>query len=483
MEPEVTPTLAEAGCETVPAETRGVETLGVAPIPDSERTLRPGSLFVIWGLASASATTPVIGLVLKGTDLPSFAWLNVLALLVGLAPSMLLAHMGRQVPIISMVMARRTYGVAGATVLAALYTIVGAGWFGLNTDVGGEILATLFPGYGATWYVILGVVQIALVFFGMEVLAKFYNYTALLFLLCYAVLAYFLFARHPLVLPAQQGPVAWGPDIDLILSFSLLAWAYIFPTVSRFCPAPHAGERPRDRVLYLLNPSIGVMAAVLLMGALGLLTLQMTGNWNIALLGRSLPVWGEISAVGVILAIAHCNAMNLYPAVTSLLAVVNVTGERSQRLLQPAVVIMLGVFATLLALLGILDVIQGFLSLLGALLFPFTFILVVDWFHGRYYADAVSSFYRRPARLTQWLSWPAPWAIAMLIVGVALGESKDPLRGAAGHYLPWQVCSALLVTVVYYLGLRVIARRGPGSGRGSHAAEPSRASTTCCAAR
>lgn len=446
-------------------ETHGFETLGVAPVPDRERTMRPGSLFVIWGLASASATTPVIGLVLKGTGLWNFTWLNVLSLAIGLVPSMLLSHMGRQVPIISMVMARRTYGVAGATLLAVLYTIVGAGWFGLNTDVGGEILGTMFPGYGVTWYVLLGVVQIALVFFGMEVLEKFYNYTALIFLLCYAVLSYFLFTRYPFALPVQKGPIAWGKDIDLILSFSLLAWAYIFPTVSRFCPAPHAGEKPRERALYLLNPSIGVMAAVLLMGALGLITLQMTGDWNVAMLARSLPVWGEISAIGVILAIAHCNAMNLYPAATSLLAVINVAGDRSHRMLQPTVVIILGVFATILAILGILAVIEGFLTLLGSLLFPFSFILVVDWFHGRYYADSVTAFYRRATRLSEWFSWPAPWAITMLVVGVALGQSEDLLPKAVVHFMPWQVCSALIVTIIYYLGLRIIASRGRGSVR------------------
>ena len=459
-----------SGHEAAALETHGFETLGVAPVPDAERTMRPGSLFVIWGLASASATTPVIGLVLKGTGLWNFAWLNVLALLVGLLPSMLLSHMGRQVPVISMVMARRTYGMAGATLLAVLYTIVGAGWFGLNTDVGGEILGTIFPGYGLMWYAILGVVQIALVFFGMEVLEKFYNYTALVFLLCYAVLAYFLFTRYPFAMPAQQGPVAWGKDIDLILSFSLLAWAYIFPTVSRFCPPPHADEKSRDRALYLLNPSVGVMAAVLIMGALGLITLQMTGDWNVAMLARSLPVWGEIAAIGVILAIAHCNAMNLYPAATSLLAVINVAGERPHRMLQPVVVIILGVFATILAILGILAVIEGFLTLLGSLLFPFSFILVVDWFHGRYYADSVSSFYKRATRLAEWFSWPAPWAITMLVVGVALGQLEDLLPKAAVHFIPWQVCSALIVTIIYYLGLRIIASRGPGSVRGSYPA-------------
>ena len=439
-------------------DTQPFETLGIAPVPDSERNMRPASLFVIWGLASASATTPVIGLVLKGIGLTNFIWANVLALLVGLVPSMLLAHMGRQVPIISMVMARRTYGIAGATLLSVLYTVVGAGWFGLNTDVGGQILGTLFPGHGALWYVVLGVIQIALVFFGMEVLEKFYNYTALVFLACYAVLAWYLFSRYRFVMPVTSGAVNWGTDIDLILSFSLLAWAYIFPTVTRFCPPASPAERSLDRALYMLAPSVGVMAAVLVMGALGLIALSMTGDWNLALLGKSLPVWGEVSAIGVILAIAHTNAMNLYPAVTTLLAA-NTGGGSTHRMLQPSLVIVLGIFSTVLAVLGILDFIQGFLSMLGSLLFPFSFILVVDWFHGRYYEDAVSLFYRKARRFTDWFSWPAPWAIAMLAVGVALGQSEHWLPASLIRYVPWQVCSALLVTAVYYAGLRLAEQR------------------------
>lgn len=452
--------------EPVELETHHFETLGIAPVPDSARTMTPGSLFIIWGLASASATTPVIGLVLHGIGVWNFVWVNLISLLVGLLPAMLLAHMGRQVPVISMVMARRTYGVAGATLLAVLYTIVGAGWFGLNTDVGGQILNALFPGHGMLWYLILGVLQIALVFFGMEVLEKFYKYTALVFLLCYAVLSFYLFTRYTFVMPVAKGTIAWGKDIDLILSFSLLAWAYIFPTVTRFCPAPARGERKRVTALYMLAPGVGVMVAVLLMGILGLIALKMTGEWNVAVLGKSLPVWGEISAIGVILAIAHTNAMNLYPAVTTFLAVINAADRKTHRMLQPSTVIVLGVFSTVLAILGILGFIQGFLSLLGSLLFPFTFILVVDWFHGRYYRDEVSLFYRRANGVAQLLAWPAPWAIAMLIVGVFLGQSEHLLPGAVEEFIPWQVCSALIVTLVYYLGLRLAQRLG----RSGHAA-------------
>lgn len=440
--------------EPLEPEAHQFETLGIAPVPDSARTMRPGSLFVIWALASASATTPVIGLVLHGIGLLNFLWINLLSLLAGLVPAMLLSHMGRQVPVISMVMARRTYGLGGATVLAVLYTIVGAGWFGLNTDVGGQILQALFPGYGMTWYVILGVIQIALVLFGMRVLEKFYKYTALVFLACYGVLSYSLFTRYRPVMPLATGPVSWGKDIDLILSFSLLAWAYIFPTVTRFCPPPSRKEKLAEKAWYMLAPGVGVMSAVVLMGALGLTALRMTGQWNVAMLGKSLPVWGEISAIGVILAIAHTNAMNLYPAVTTFLAVVNIAERKPHRMLQPSMVLILGVFATALAILGILGFIEGFLSLLGSVLFPFSFILIVDWFHGRYHDDPVSLFYRSAGRFSEWFLWPAPWALAMLISGVALGESGRLLPKSAADFVPWQVCSALLVTVIYYLGLR-----------------------------
>jgi len=436
-----------------------VETLGVAPVPDRDRCMRPGMLFLIWALASASATTPVIGLLLHGIGLWNFALIVLFATLIGLVPAMLLSHMGRQVPIISMVMARRTFGMGGATFLAILYTIVGAGWFGLNTDVGGKILDTLFPDLGMLWYIVLGVLQITLVFFGMEVLEKFYKYTALLFLLCYAVLAYYLFTQHAFVLPVTTRTVDWGKDIDLVLSFSLLAWSYDFPTVTRFCVPPTAQEKASDRVLYLLAPAIGVMSAVLFMGLLGLVALQMTGDWNIALLGKNLPFWGEISAIGVILAIAHTNAMNLYPAVTKLLAVINVTGK-PHRFMQPAIVVLLGVFSTLLAVAGILEFIEGFLSILGSLLFPFSFILVIDWYHGKYYSDAVSLFYLRVHIWTDYFLWPAPWAISMLIFGVVLAQLGFLMGPEIIHLIPWQICSAAITGGIYYMGIRFMEQRG-----------------------
>ena len=78
-------------------------------------------------------------------------------------------------------------------------------------------------------------------------------------------------------MPRQVGAVNRGKDIDLIPSF-LLAWAYIFPTATRFCPPPTPAEKPVRRARYMLAPSVGVMSAVVIMGALGPTALRMTAE-------------------------------------------------------------------------------------------------------------------------------------------------------------------------------------------------------------
>jgi purine-cytosine permease-like protein len=201
------------------------------------------------------------------------------------------------------------------------------------------------------------------------------------------------------------------------------------------------------------------MSAVMLMGILGLVALKMTGQWNIALLGKDLPIWGEISAIGVILAIAHTNAMNLYPAVTKFLAVINVAEKKDIPWLQPAVVIGLGGFSTFLAIIGILDVIEDFLNLLGELLFPFTFILIADWFLGRYYLDPPPRFFAGNPNSPRIWSWSATWATAALFAAIGVDQAATLLPQGFILYVPVQVVSALLCASLYGVGLFWAERR------------------------
>ncbi|MHB1513581.1 purine-cytosine permease family protein [Acidiferrobacter sp.] len=427
-----------------PGSMVAVETLGVDPVPRSRRVMKARTVFVVWALASASATTPIIGLLLTGMSVGRFTILVGVATLCGLWPGMVMSEMGRDYPVISMVTAKRTFGAAGTAALTTLYALVGAAWFGLNTAVGAEIVGALFPGLASDALVLLGAAQTALVLFGMPLLERFYKYTGPIFVLCYGVLAYYLFFRYPFSWPTQSGPVAWGRDIDLVLSFSLLAWAYDFPTVTRFCIPRDADEPILTRWWYRLSAPLGVMSAVLVMGVLGLLSLHLTGLWNVALLAKSLPVWGDVAAVGVILAIAHTNAMNLYPAVTKVMMLVDAARVRRSPIQQPFTVIALGTFSTYLAYAGILDGVQSFLSILGGFLFPFTFILVLD------YGLSRTSRASGDGGLPMGEAGARPWAaVAALVLGVALGEWSPPFTGYVARFVPWQMVVAISAALLY----------------------------------
>lgn len=430
-----------------------VETIGIRPIPNERRNMSARSLFTIWGLASASATTPVIGLLLFDVGLTNFCIAVLIATLIGIIPAGLFSEQGREVPLISLVTARATFGPGAGFILALLYTFTGAGWFGLNTDVGGQILSTLYPGHGMLWYWVLGIGQTLLVFLGMKWLEWFYNYTALVFIASYAVLTYYMIERYTITLPVPSTAVHWGAVVETILSFSLLAWAYEFSTVSRFCRPSTRDEPMRSKVAYFSAATLGVMLPVLLMGALGLVSKSSTGEWNIALIAKDLPLTGAVAAIGVILAIAHTNAMNLYPAVTKLLAA-SETVRAPRKYDQPIASVALGLIATVFAVLGILNFVEPFLLLLGVFLFPFTFLMMFDWIVIQKRATPAEAFFERK---TRWVELFRPSACIAFVFGVFLSSLSYAglLPAMITDYLPWPVVASVIACGLYWVLVRL----------------------------
>ena len=76
-----------------------IETVGVAPVPEAQRTMTPGKMFIVWLMASASATTPLIGFLLFPYGLTYMIAAIVVAFLIGAIPAGLFSEMGRQVPL------------------------------------------------------------------------------------------------------------------------------------------------------------------------------------------------------------------------------------------------------------------------------------------------------------------------------------------------------------------------------------------------
>ena len=408
-----------------------IETVGVAPVPESQRTMTPGRLFIVWLMASASATTPLIGLLLFHYGLTFMIVAIVVAFLIGAIPAGLFSEMGRQVPLTALVVGRKSFGWNGSLLFSALFTVVNLGWFGLNTEIGASILSSITHSSSYLWDVIVGGFEIVLVLYGMKWLERFYRYTSGVLIVCYLALTIYLITHYTLHAPKQTVPMNWGTALTVVLTFSLLAWTYKLSTTSRF--AVSSAKTGGTKVSYFLLPSIGIMLAVLVMGVLGAFSQQATGNWNIALLGAHISGWGFVAAIGAALAVLHTNAMNLYPSTVDLLVVLN-NVHKPMRWEQPLATVILGIGGTLLAIAGILSHVSTLLSDAGDIVIPFTFVMLVDWIYVQR---------RRTDRIV-------PSAIAAVIVGFIIGYWGDKfLPGFFYNTLPVPVVGGLVAAVLY----------------------------------
>lgn len=429
-----------------------LETVGVAPVPDEQRKITPPRLFILWAMASASALTPIVGSQLFSFGLWWMVVAIVVAWLLAFIPAGLFSEMGREVPLTALIVARRTYGYAGAALFSLLFTVVNAGFFGLNTAVGGQLLGALAHSDATLWTWVIGLAQTILVLFGMRVLEPFYRYTSVLFIVCYGALTAYLFTHFSITVPHSHGSLQWGPALTTVLSLSILAWTYKLSTVSRFATPkePGAGRSPR----FFLAPSIGIMLAVLLLGVVGMFSTEATHNWNVALLGAHLSWWGVVAAVGVVVAIVHTNAMNLYPSTIDVLVALN-SFLRPRRWEQPVGTFLLGIASTLLAVAGILTHIQSFLNGIGDVIFPFTFIMLVDWILVQRRATPAQAFFERPRTVSDWID---PLAAFAFFVGLAFNLWIHlVLPAALNHQLPIPFVGALLSGALY----AALARASP----------------------
>ncbi|MQL54425.1 purine-cytosine permease family protein [Acidianus ambivalens] len=424
---------------------REIETIGVLPVPDSMRKISSLDVFIFWAMASASAATPLAGYLLYGVGIPNFLIIVSLATIIGLIPAGLFSEIGRQKPIVALIQARGTFGYFPANALSLLYTFVNMGWFGLNLAVGAEILSSVSGISFAIWSVILGIIQIVLVIFGAKWLNYFYKFTSPLLIISYGVLAFFLFyCYHPalstMMIPSI--PINWGLDINLILTFSILSWAYKITTITRFA-------KPYDRpsISYFLSPTLGIMLPVFLMGLLGYISQAATGNWNLAAVYKpGDPIWVLVAAVGASIAIIHTNSMNLYPAVADLLVSMETFMKRMKtyRLSQPLSAIVLGSVSIILAILGILNYVENFLLLVGDLILPFTFILIIDWYTGLRNSDILSFYYNNGLKVK---------ALIALTIGFLLNYYN--IYGIIGYYFPYQVIGSLIAAGIYYIEKKI----------------------------
>ncbi len=436
----------------------GIEVVGVNPIPDKARNMSSSKIYIFWAMAGASALTPVIGEEFYNMGLMDLMIAITVAFLIGLIPAGLISEMGRQIPVPSLVVSRKTFGYMSSSVYSIIFTFLNIGFFGLNDTVGAEIISSLTHTNIILWYIIMGIIQIIIVLFGAKWLEYFFRYSAPVLLISYGILAYFLLTAYKINFSHifyPIGPFSWGAALNFVLGFSILAWTYKISTQTRFGLPYSKTNTKSSRIKYFLSSPFGIITPLYLMGIIGL-----TGNsvnpgvgWNIAVL----PYPGLhgifyiiifIAALGVSLAIIHTNAMNLYPATADLLASIQPLFGKSvnKKLAQPVATILLGIGGIILAMAGILAHISDFIDILASIIFPFTFILIFDWFIHLRYTTKINDYYKVPKNIFNNVRIDAliPAIIGTLIAIFGIGKYDFIF-----NYFPQALLGSLIGLLIY----------------------------------
>ena len=197
-------------------------------------------------------------------------WQALLAILVGnlvvLAPILLNSHPGTKYGIPFPVFARAAYGTSGANLPALMRALIACGWFGINAWIGGAALQVFFVALWPGWADVLGrggypvdnfqntqwisfalfwLLNIVIIFRGMELLRKVERFAAPYVLVMTAVLVGWALNEAgglgPIIErssfhPAKPGVTMWGVLIPAITG-TIAFWSTLslnMPDFTRF---------------------------------------------------------------------------------------------------------------------------------------------------------------------------------------------------------------------------------------------------------
>lgn len=136
--------------------------------------------------------------------------------------------------------------------------------------------------------------------------------------------------------------------------------------------------------------------------------------------------------------------MNLYPATADLLTALQ-PFIKIRKWAQPIATVILGAISVALAIAGILQHVVNFLLLVADLIFPYTFVVIVDWYARLWNRVPSEEFYERPKTLSGNFNVKAVIATA---IGIAL--SAINANFTLFDYFPQPVFASLVAALVYY---------------------------------
>lgn len=426
----------------------------IEPVPRSERRYGFIENLAIWFGAGISIAEFWAGAILVASPLSLNLKAALLAIilghLIGNALLSLVAVMGSDTGLPTMVLSRRPLGVKGSHLVSALNYLQLIGWTAIMIVVGARALDTVsaevfgLHAYHA-WILVLGGLVTAWAITGPERWRYLEVPSAILLLLLVAWLSYIVvkdygFSSH-FSGELSLSPAFWV-GLDLVIAMPV-SWAPLVADYSRF------SRRSREA---FWGTYIGYFASSGLFYFLGAFSNIVLGEMDpigvIAFYGLGVP-----AMLIILFSTATTTFLDVYSAA---ITYKNMRPESDARLQ----VIVAGVLGTLLALVFPVEEYEWFLLLIGGAFVSLTAVMIMDYL-------ACRSCYTEPSRVLNpgaRVRWGAltVWALGfifyiLLAIGSLIGV-RVPLFSALGDRLGSSIPTLILVSPAYLLYLALTGR-------------------------
>ena len=366
--------------------------------------------------------------------------LEVVAIFVGIA--------GMREGLQTSVLARWTgFGHAGSSLIGLAIGISLIGWFGIQSAVSAQGLASLlgvFPVWA--WSLIFGLAVTLVVLFGFHSMQWVANITVPAFLLLVGWSIISELTKHSIGTLVSSAPA--GPRLSLLEGTTLVAGGFIVGAVI----TPDMTRFNRSAADVIKQTLIGITVGEYVIGLSGVLLAHAIRSGDIIQIVTSSVGW--VGILVIVLGTIKINDWNLY---SSGLGIVNFVGTVFGRHINRGVVtLIVGVIGSVLAAVGILTRFMDFLIVLGVAFPPIAGIMAAEYFIVKRWRGDLDSSRETGAPPTT-----APtWVPATLVIWVA--------AALIGKYWAWglpSVNSLVIAFVAYVVAGRLGLVRGVGVTR------------------
>jgi NCS1 nucleoside transporter family len=444
-----------------------VEPGGVEFIPARDRHGNPLQLLWTWTSPNLEFATVYVGVLAVGIFGLSFGQ-AMLALLIGnvlgSASHAALSARGPKHGVPQMVLSRTAFGYWGNILPAGLNAITaGIGWFAVNSVSGAFALAALTGMPALVGLVIVVVVQIAVAFFGHNLVQAFEKYALVLLGIVFVITSVWLLARGGHTgAPAKAGAGAFIATAAAAFGYAA-GWNPYAADYTRYLPA---AVNARMTGLWA---GVGVFVSCMLLEIVGAASVSPLGaltesNPTASFTGQLPTVLADFTSLAIALGAVSANVLNIYSGAMSFLTL----GVRLQLALRRALVaLVFGVIGFFLAWSGLQDAgtkYENFLLIIAYWIGPWLGVMFTD------------QFLRRGSRIDQLLyakryqNWAGPIAMVVgIAVSIALFSSQADFTGFVVKHVPALGDITFLVGFLLAAGVYGVLRPYLGADRAAPA--------------